>query len=104
MQTRSMYCSSSLTSHQICAMYFASFVKFLRILRFTLALHSVTYAMRDKEKLHDYRFMAEPNLPPLHLYTNDSLPRGVCVFNIIKCVFHWSSIRGVIVKFVCVAN
>ena len=30
--------------------------------------------MRDKEKLHDYRFMPEPNLPPLRLYTNDTQP------------------------------
>lgn len=33
--------------------------------------------MRDKERLHDYRFMAEPNLPPLRLYTNDTVPVGV---------------------------
>lgn len=33
-----------------------------------------TVSMRDKEQLHDYRFMAEPNLPPLHLYTTQSLP------------------------------
>ena len=33
--------------------------------------------MRDKEKLHDYRFMPEPNLPPLRLYTNDTLPTGI---------------------------
>src|SRR6218665_547757 len=33
--------------------------------------------MRDKERLHDYRFMAEPNLPPLRLYTNDSRPVGI---------------------------
>lgn len=26
-----------------------------------------TIAMRDKEVLQDYRFMPEPNLPPLHL-------------------------------------
>lgn len=33
--------------------------------------------MRDKEKLHDYRFMPEPNLPPLRLYTNDTQPAGI---------------------------
>ena len=33
--------------------------------------------MRDKEKVHDYRFMPEPNLPPLRLYTNDTLPKGI---------------------------
>lgn len=27
-----------------------------------------TIAMRDKEVLQDYRFMPEPNLPPLHLH------------------------------------
>lgn len=36
-----------------------------------------TVSMRDKERLHDYRFMAEPNLPPLRLYTNDTVPIGV---------------------------
>ena len=30
--------------------------------------------MRDKEKLLDYRFMPEPNLPPLHVYSKDCLP------------------------------
>jgi len=30
--------------------------------------------MRDKEKLHDYRFMPEPNLPPIRLYDTASLP------------------------------
>ena len=31
--------------------------------------------MRDKEKMLDYRFMPEPNLPPLVLYdTRDSVP------------------------------
>ena len=33
--------------------------------------------MRDKERLHDYRFLAEPNLPPLRLYTTQTLPPGV---------------------------
>ncbi len=35
--------------------------------------------MRDKERLHDYRFMPEPNLPPLTLYTNATLPCGLHV-------------------------
>ena len=38
---------------------------------------SATIAMRDKERLHDYRFMPEPNLPPLRLYSNDTLPAGL---------------------------
>jgi len=33
--------------------------------------------MRDKERLHDYRFMPEPNLPPLRLYTAETMPPGV---------------------------
>ena len=33
--------------------------------------------MRDKERLHDYRFMPEPNLPPLRLYTMQTVPAAV---------------------------
>ena len=33
--------------------------------------------MRDKERVHDYRFMAEPNLPPLRLYTAATVPPGL---------------------------
>jgi len=33
--------------------------------------------MRDKERLHDYRFMPEPNLPPLRLYTTETIPADV---------------------------
>ncbi|XP_004549359.1 glutamyl-tRNA(Gln) amidotransferase subunit B, mitochondrial [Maylandia zebra] len=37
-----------------------------------------TLPMRDKEGLQDYRFMPEPNLPPLILYEDDaSLPTGI---------------------------
>lgn len=32
--------------------------------------------MREKEKLLDYRFMPEPNLPPLHVYTNQQASLG----------------------------
>ena len=30
-----------------------------------------THAMRDKENLQDYRYMPEPNLPPLRLFNSD---------------------------------
>ena len=30
--------------------------------------------MRDKEKVHDYRFLPEPNLPPLRVYTDSHTP------------------------------
>lgn len=36
------------------------------------AINGKTIPMRDKEVLQDYRFMPEPNLPPLHLNVNDS--------------------------------
>ncbi|XP_014890517.1 glutamyl-tRNA(Gln) amidotransferase subunit B, mitochondrial [Poecilia latipinna] len=37
-----------------------------------------TVAMRDKEGLQDYRFMPEPNLPPLQVFEDEaSLPAGV---------------------------
>uniref|UniRef100_A0A4W2ILF4 Glutamyl-tRNA(Gln) amidotransferase subunit B, mitochondrial n=1 Tax=Bos indicus x Bos taurus TaxID=30522 RepID=A0A4W2ILF4_BOBOX len=35
-----------------------------------------TVPMRDKEGKQDYRFMPEPNLPPLLLYDSGSLPSG----------------------------
>lgn len=35
------------------------------------AISKITVAMRDKEVLQDYRFMPEPNLPPLRLNTHD---------------------------------
>nr|XP_008524448.1 PREDICTED: glutamyl-tRNA(Gln) amidotransferase subunit B, mitochondrial isoform X2 [Equus przewalskii] len=35
-----------------------------------------TIPMRDKEGKQDYRFMPEPNLPPLLLYDTESLPAG----------------------------
>jgi len=40
--------------------------------------------MRDKERLHDYRFMPEPNLPPLRLYTTETVPAGVLPEQIIN--------------------
>uniref|UniRef100_A0A8D0WAU2 Glutamyl-tRNA(Gln) amidotransferase subunit B, mitochondrial n=1 Tax=Sus scrofa TaxID=9823 RepID=A0A8D0WAU2_PIG len=36
-----------------------------------------TVPMRDKEGKQDYRFMPEPNLPPLLLYDSGSLPAGI---------------------------
>lgn len=33
-----------------------------------------TVTMRDKEGFQDYRFMPEPNLPPVFVYDNQSLP------------------------------
>ncbi|KAG7458791.1 hypothetical protein MATL_G00224360 [Megalops atlanticus] len=33
-----------------------------------------TFPMRDKEGLQDYRFMPEPNLPPLLLYDSETAP------------------------------
>lgn len=36
-----------------------------------------TISMRDKEGKQDYRFMPEPNLPPLILYDTKSLPANV---------------------------
>ncbi|XP_035682783.1 glutamyl-tRNA(Gln) amidotransferase subunit B, mitochondrial-like [Branchiostoma floridae] len=36
-----------------------------------------TISLRDKEQRHDYRYMPEPNLPPLILYTDATSPRGM---------------------------
>lgn len=36
------------------------------------AINGKTIPMRDKEVLQDYRFMPEPNLPPLHLNINEN--------------------------------
>ncbi|XP_051897464.1 glutamyl-tRNA(Gln) amidotransferase subunit B, mitochondrial isoform X2 [Pristis pectinata] len=36
-----------------------------------------TISMRDKEGKQDYRFMPEPNLPPLIIYDNETLPSHV---------------------------
>ncbi|XP_030644134.1 glutamyl-tRNA(Gln) amidotransferase subunit B, mitochondrial [Chanos chanos] len=36
-----------------------------------------TVPMRDKEGLQDYRFMPEPNLPPLLLYDSENVPEGL---------------------------
>ncbi|XP_018325252.1 glutamyl-tRNA(Gln) amidotransferase subunit B, mitochondrial [Agrilus planipennis] len=41
------------------------------------AVHKTTVGMRDKEEKQDYRYMPEPNLPPLYVALN-SLQRG-CV-------------------------
>ncbi len=52
----------------------SSEVMYIKLLVFLLFASSETVTLRDKEKVHDYRFMPEPNLPPLHIYTDDSLP------------------------------
>ncbi|KAM5192254.1 glutamyl-tRNA(Gln) amidotransferase subunit B, mitochondrial [Mantella aurantiaca] len=39
--------------------------------------HGATIPMRDKEGKQDYRFMPEPNLPPLILYDRKTLPNNV---------------------------
>lgn len=36
-----------------------------------------TISMRDKEGKQDYRFMPEPNLPPLIIYDNETLPANM---------------------------
>ncbi|XP_041958494.1 glutamyl-tRNA(Gln) amidotransferase subunit B, mitochondrial [Alosa sapidissima] len=36
-----------------------------------------TLPMRDKEDFQDYRFMPEPNLPPLRVYDSASVPAGL---------------------------
>ncbi|ESO90680.1 hypothetical protein LOTGIDRAFT_233688 [Lottia gigantea] len=36
-----------------------------------------TIVMRDKETVLDYRFMPEPNLPPVHVYSSQDLPDSI---------------------------
>ncbi|XP_062865267.1 glutamyl-tRNA(Gln) amidotransferase subunit B, mitochondrial [Trichomycterus rosablanca] len=44
----------------------------------------ITVPMRDKEGLQDYRFMPEPNLPPLFVYEDvDSVPDGVDLAHVV---------------------
>ncbi|XP_054846461.1 glutamyl-tRNA(Gln) amidotransferase subunit B, mitochondrial [Eublepharis macularius] len=43
-----------------------------------------TIAMRDKEGKQDYRFMPEPNLPPLILYDAKSLPTRTCHHQVVN--------------------
>ena len=40
--------------------------------------------MRDKERLHDYRFLPEPNLPPLRLYTSEMVHDGLDLDQVIN--------------------
>ncbi|XP_040274475.1 glutamyl-tRNA(Gln) amidotransferase subunit B, mitochondrial isoform X1 [Bufo bufo] len=44
----------------------------------------VTIPMRDKEGKQDYRFMPEPNLPPLILYDDKSLPTNMDAAQVIN--------------------
>ncbi|XP_075054891.1 glutamyl-tRNA(Gln) amidotransferase subunit B, mitochondrial [Mixophyes fleayi] len=46
--------------------------------------YGVTIPMRDKEGKQDYRFMPEPNLPPLILYDTQSLPSNMDADQIIN--------------------
>lgn len=46
-----------------------------------------TIAMRDKEVVQDYRFMPEPNLPPLHLNLTEEISKELInVQEIKKCL------------------
>ncbi|XP_077575824.1 glutamyl-tRNA(Gln) amidotransferase subunit B, mitochondrial [Stigmatopora nigra] len=48
------------------------------------AKSGITVAMRDKEGLQDYRFMPEPNLPPLTVYPDPaSVPPGADVRHVV---------------------
>nr|CAB3264780.1 glutamyl-tRNA(Gln) amidotransferase subunit B, mitochondrial-like [Phallusia mammillata] len=40
------------------------------------SVKKVTTSMRDKEEAQDYRFMPEPNLPPLTLYNDETAPKN----------------------------
>ncbi|XP_055379494.1 glutamyl-tRNA(Gln) amidotransferase subunit B, mitochondrial isoform X2 [Condylostylus longicornis] len=49
------------------------------------ALTRKTITMRDKEVQQDYRFMPEPNLPPLHIdMEEDDIDRGILKYNKLK--------------------
>ncbi|KAK7063261.1 hypothetical protein SK128_028364 [Halocaridina rubra] len=46
-----------------------------------------TIKMRDKDTIHDYRFMPEPNLPPLWLYDSSEpnyIPSGSLDINVVR--------------------
>ncbi|XP_015598393.1 glutamyl-tRNA(Gln) amidotransferase subunit B, mitochondrial isoform X2 [Cephus cinctus] len=42
----------------------------------------MTVPMRDKEEKQDYRFMPEPNLPPLHLHMDESIENKYDLVNV----------------------
>lgn len=48
------------------------------------AVQRCTVAMRDKEVLQDYRFMPEPNLPPLHLDVGDGDGRSAAAAGLVS--------------------
>jgi aspartyl-tRNA(Asn)/glutamyl-tRNA(Gln) amidotransferase subunit B len=51
---------------------------------FAKYIDSETVPMRDKEIKQDYRFMPEPNLPPLCLFDNESISTTSCDTSIIN--------------------
>lgn len=48
------------------------------------AVERKTIAMRDKEVVQDYRFMPEPNLPPLHVHVEGDYCEGDDVVSAVK--------------------
>uniref|UniRef100_A0A8D8C8U0 Glutamyl-tRNA(Gln) amidotransferase subunit B, mitochondrial n=2 Tax=Culex pipiens TaxID=7175 RepID=A0A8D8C8U0_CULPI len=48
------------------------------------AVERKTIAMRDKEVVQDYRFMPEPNLPPLHVHVEGDCCEGDDVVSAVK--------------------
>ncbi|CAF4466455.1 unnamed protein product, partial [Adineta steineri] len=52
-----------------------------------------TIHLRRKEDQIDYRFMIEPNLPPLHLYDNNDITEvaKVISFNGVQRLNYWST-------------
>ena len=51
---------------------------------FAKYIDSETVPMRDKEIKQDYRFMPEPNLPPLCLFDNESISTTSCDTSVIN--------------------
>ncbi|XP_017885855.1 glutamyl-tRNA(Gln) amidotransferase subunit B, mitochondrial [Ceratina calcarata] len=47
-------------------------------------INKKTVLMREKEDRHDYRFMPEPNLPPLRLYTDGSTENKLNLIDVLS--------------------